>query len=155
MGIRDFLDKFKGDGKNRLTKLDDGEIVTLEEKKRHNAQKAEEEKVQAENTERKVKQDIRQALSLLKDSPSSSSSQKNKGTAVKSIRQQPRPQSQHSNIDVPISDKAISPDHELHKYTAEATALLNSSTTSRRTIKQIKNRKIIQERTTGFGMDDR
>ena len=142
MGIRDFLDNFRGQGKNKLTRSDDGEIVTVEKKQQQDAQKAEAEKIEAEKKAKQVNKDIREALALLNDSPTENTSpnKKTKDSKVKqqskpvTPKQQPRPQPQHididDNIDIPIDNKTIPPDYDLHKYAAEAINLLDQPTTS-------------------------
>lgn len=174
MGIRDFLDKFKGEGKNKLTRSDDGEIVTLEKKQKLDIQKAEEARIEAKEQEKKLQQDIRQALSILTDSPIENPSQKQKSKdnklkqPVKPVKQPPKPQSKskqpvdiYDDINIPIDDKTIPPDCELHKYAAEAIALLDNSIAKdnhirrREDIKLVKKPQSTQKRATGFDIDDR
>ncbi len=169
MSLKDYLNKYIGKGKNKLTKSDDGEIITVEKKQQLNAQKTENLRIETENKEKKANQDIREALALLNDSPTDSTSQskKNKGSklkqSAKSVKsQQPKPQSQHvdidDEIDVPIDDTTIPPDYELHKHAAEAAALLGDPTSityskRRENIKHI-NKSQPKQKATGFDMDD-
>lgn len=172
--IRDFLkSKF---GKKNLVKTSDGELVTKDEKHKQDLQKTESERRELESSERKVKQDIREALAFVNYSSSTSSTQNNLNTSSTTTKKTTTEKKTHHskttpngididyNIDVPLMEEhARTPESDaLDKHAREAASLLNDSTqyisTHRPSSQPRRNTKIVkktnpQRNASGYNID--
>lgn len=161
MGIKDFLNKFKGN--NKLTKSNTGDIITLDEKRAQDEQEAENLKIENEKKERKVNQDIRESLSLLNNSHKENNKSQLKQSAQSNNTNQPKAKSHNinnaENIDVPLTNynPRTQESDDLDNYVKESTTLLDDSdkkhSINKSNIKQTKNQQVSKKEATGFDMD--
>lgn len=141
MDIREFLKSKFGSKKQVLVKSEDGDFITPEQKKEQQLQKAEADKRALEEQEKKVKQDIREALAFVNfESTVYEKTNKPKGLTTskatkpqKNVIPQPKTTSQKVDIDINI-DVPLMKEHprttesnELDKYANEAANLLDYS----------------------------
>lgn len=141
MDIREFLKSKFGSKKQVLVKSENGKLITPEQKTEQQQQKAEAEKCAAEEQEKKVKQDIREALAFVnfESTVCEETNKQKKSTISKSTEPQKKviPQSKttsqkidiDTNIDVPLMEEhpRTTESDELDKYAKEAADLLEYS----------------------------
>lgn len=179
MDIKEFLKSKFGTKKQILVKSDNGDFITPEQKAEQENQKAEAEKHALKEQERKVNQDIREALSFVNYESTiiKKTNNQSKQTICKTTRPQKevtphsKPASQNIDIDTDI-DVPLMKEHprtaesnELDHYAKEAAKLLDytfhvktNSTKRRSTIQhKKKSTQSTQEapktKVQGFDMD--
>lgn len=179
MEIKEFIRSKFGSKKQVLVKSENGEFITPEQKAEQQLQKAEAEKRAAEEQEKKVKQDIREALAFVnfESTVCEKTNKPKKSTTSRVTRPQKKviPQSKttsqkvdiDTNIDVPLMKERprTAESNELDQYAKEAAELLDytfhvktNSTKPRSNIQHIKkSTQTTQEapktRAQGFDMD--